>query len=238
ETRVLRQADRINIVSDGFLSHVRSKAPQVDVRSFTNGIDDEFLNLDFSTQSKKAQSPDLPLIVYAGNIGEGQGLHAIVPQAAQALEGRARIRIIGDGGRKQALADRLQAMQLPNVELLDPVPRQALLEHYREADVLFLHLNDYAAFHKVLPSKIFEYAATAKSMLAGVGGFAAEFLRKEVAGAEVFDPCDADGMVEAFETLEPGAVISRDAFCEKYARAKIMAHMAADILSLGELRNS
>jgi len=31
-----------------------------------------------------------------------------------------------------------------------------------DADVLFLHLNAYKAFEKVLPSKIFEYAATGR----------------------------------------------------------------------------
>ena len=46
-------------------------------------------------------------------------------------------------------------------------------------DVLFLHLNDYSAFRKVIPSKIFEYAATGKPIVAGVSGYAAEFLRHE-----------------------------------------------------------
>ncbi len=45
------------------------------------------------------------------------------------------------------------------------------------SDILFVHLNDLEAFHKVLPSKLFEYAATAEArglrcIIAGAGGAA------------------------------------------------------------------
>ena len=55
-----------------------------------------------------------------------------------------------------------------NIRLLPPIERQQLIKEYQNADVLFLHLNDYPAFEKVLPSKIFEYAALGKPILAGV----------------------------------------------------------------------
>ncbi|MSQ98851.1 MAG: glycosyltransferase WbuB, partial [Xanthomonadales bacterium] len=189
EKRSLNAAQRVNMVSAGFLPHAKVLAPKQSFRTFTNGIDDDFLALDFS--KPETQQQDLPLVVYAGNMGEGQGLHRVIPDAARRLVGKARFRLIGDGGCRAQLENALADAKVGNVEICDAVQRVALFEHYRQADILFLHLNDHPAFQKVLPSKIFEYAATGKPILAGVAGYPAEFLRDRVPGCEVFEPCDA-----------------------------------------------
>lgn len=232
ERRTLRSARVINVVSEGFLDHARAVAPDPVYRAFTNGIDEEFLSVDFR---KVERGPgDLPLIVYAGNMGDGQGLHNIVPQAAKRLEGQANFRIIGDGGRRNQLQQAITEAGLTNVEILPAMPRVQLFDHYRQADILFLHLNDHAAFRKVLPSKLFEYAATGKKMLAGVAGYPAEFLATQVPGVAVFAPCDADGLVRAFDQLEAiGEPLDRAAFCARFSRQTIMREMADDILATG-----
>ena len=233
ERRTLRRADRVNVVSAGFLPHMHKVLPEQSVRTFTNGIDDEFLQVNFlKSESDRSQ---LPLIVYAGNIGEGQGLHRVVPYAAKRLEGKARFRIIGDGGRRAQLEHGLAETGTKNVDLLPPVPRSELFEHYRDADIMFLHLNDHSAFQKVLPSKIFEYAATGKQILAGVAGYAAEFLLSEVPGVELFTPCNPGAMADAAERLlNIGQVVGRETFCKRYARESIMREFAKDILALGK----
>lgn len=122
---------------------------------------------------------------------------------------------------------------LDNVELIEPVPRLKLLEFYHQADVLFAHLNDFKAFRRVLPSKLFEYAATGKPVWAGVAGYAAEFVKGEIPNSAVFAPCDADAAVEALGKLslrhQP-----RAEFVERYSRARIMDGMAGDVLELIE----
>ena len=131
-------------------------------------------------------------LVYAGNIGEGQGLHTILPEFANLARGNYQFCVIGDGGRKQQLIDSISYTD--NIELLPPVNRQELIEEYLKADILFLHLNDYPAFKKVLPSKIFEYAATGKPILAGVSGYAADFIESELLNAEVLPPATTMGL--------------------------------------------
>ena len=231
ERRVFRSASRINIVSGGFLPHMRKIAPGHDYRVFTNGIDDEFLTgFDPKPERKNGQ---VSVLFYAGNMGEGQGLHNIVPAAAAMLGRQADFLLIGDGGRRKQLENELHLKVVTNVEVRDPVPREAVSQYYKDADILFLHLNDQNAFLKVLPSKLFEYAATGKPMLTGVAGHAAEFIKNEIPGAEVFAPCDAGGMIRAFERLKAGPTYyDRSEFCKKYARRAIMARMADDILDL------
>lgn len=232
ERRAFRASGWINVVSEGFIPHVRGIAPNVPVSCFTNGIDDLFLTEDFTTPAVRN---DIPLILYAGNMGEGQGLHRIVPSVAKALEGRVRFRLIGDGGKRRELECALAEQGLSNVELLPPVSRSKLVAHYREADILFLHLNDLDAFRKVLPSKLFEYAATGRPLLAGIAGHAAKFTATELPDAEVFAPCDAEAMIAAVERLIARAPdIDRKYFCQRYARHKIMTAMAADVLECAQ----
>ena len=222
-------ADQINVVSAGFLPDMQVVVPTKQPTVLTNGIDDEFLAADFSLDCLN----ETPVVLYAGNMGEGQGLHHVIPSIAKSLERQVNFRLLGDGGRRVALVDALTYYKLGNVEILDPVSREALFAHYRNADVLFLHLNDYPAFHKVLPSKIFEYAATRKPILAGVGGYAANFLREQVPGVEVFSPCDAVAMELGLKRLLAGPrIIDRKAFCARYRRDGIMQEMATDILAL------
>ena len=229
ERYAFRRADRMNVVSEGFLDHIHRVVPKHDCRVFTNGIDPAFLDKDYT---KPSGQDGLPVVLYAGNMGQGQGLDTVVPEAARLLQGTARIRLLGDGGQRAELER--AAAGADNIEILNPVPRAELDAHYREADILFLHLNHHAAFLKVLPSKIFEYAATGKPVLAGVAGHAGEFLKREVEGAEVFAPGDAQAMVEGVRRLLDGpAHRPRIAFREKFARSAIMAAMAKDILDLG-----
>ena len=228
-----RQAVGVNVVSPAFVSHVETLRPGRPVRVFTNGIDNIFLQTDFT--SPPSQEP--PLVVYAGNLGDGQGVHRVLPAVAAEWVGRARFRLVGDGGRRPELERAVAEASLSNVEILDPVPRARLLEQYREARVLFLHLNDLAAFRKVLPSKIFEYAATGKPILAGVSGFAAEFLRAEVPGVEVFAPCDLAGMSAGLIRLLQGPTkIDRTDFCRRYRRDEVMRGLAEAILETAETK--
>ena len=170
-------------------------------------------------------------MLYAGNIGEGQGLHEILPGLALALRSRARFLVIGDGGRRAALEVALAAAGASNVEMLAPMPRAQLLEAYRAADVLFLHLGSHAALEKVLPSKLFEYAALGKPVLAGVAGYAARFVREEISNATVFSPCDVQQAVLAFDSLEIRDC-PRPAFVAKFARSNIAREMADDVLAV------
>jgi glycosyltransferase involved in cell wall biosynthesis len=228
ESYAFGKAKRINLVSKGFADYFSSRYPEAEYRWFTNGIDNEFLAVapDFVQVSDVSDSVT---VLYAGNIGEGQGLHTILPALAKRLEGKATFRVIGDGGRKAVLQQQLKDNS--NVELLPPVSRSELIREYQKADILFLHLNDYPAFRKVLPSKIFEYAALGKPVWAGVSGYAAQFLEQEVTNSAVFYPGDDEEAYRSFDLLELG-VTPRAGFISKFSREDIMAKMAKDIVSV------
>jgi glycosyltransferase involved in cell wall biosynthesis len=232
EKYAIERAEKVNLVSKGFGPYFNERYPQQRYSFFTNGIDDEFLEPSVSSPIPRDAAADaVPQVLYAGNIGEGQGLHSVIPALAAALAGRASFVIVGDGGRRGALEERLASLGVTNVQVLPPMNRAQLIAAYRAADVLFLHLNDFDAFRKVLPSKIFEYAATGKPIWAGVAGYAAEFLREHVTNATVFAPCDVTTATQQFDTLDLRWQ-PRHSFVRQFSRETISEALAADLLRL------
>jgi len=227
ESWVIRSACKVNLVSAGFLPYFKSRYPKQLFSLFTNGIDEEFVSEQPITQTVAGEG--VLTVLYAGNMGEGQGLHTIVPALAKRFEGRLRFRLIGDGGRRKQLADAIAAENCSNVALLPPIGRTALIDEYKAADILFLHLNDYEAFKKVLPSKLFEYAALGKPIWAGVAGYASDFVNENITNAVTFKPCCVDEACTAFRKLRLNTK-PRQEFVGRFSRVNIMQAMASDVI--------
>ena len=225
ERYTIRSAQCINLVSEGFGEHFKKIFPDAHYTFFPNGIDEEFIKYDYNknTVGKKK------LILYAGNIGEGQGLHNIIPSVAARLYEKYEFLIIGDGGMRVELENQIRRHNAQNVTILDPVARERLLKYYKDADYLLLHLNNYAAFKKVLPSKIFEYAATGKPILAGVSGYSRDFLVNNVDNVAVFDPCDVDGFINSVSGIS-STMSNRQKFIDQYRRNSINTKMVENII--------
>jgi glycosyltransferase involved in cell wall biosynthesis len=227
ERRTIQSADHVNLISGGFKPYFSYyNGP---VSEFTNGIDDLFLSLPPSLDNTSS----VKTILYAGNIGEGQGLEKIIPEAADRLGPGFKFRLIGSGGTRIKLEQGIAEWNLTNVTIEDPMPRADLVQAYADADYLFLHLNDYDAFRKVLPSKIFEYGATDKPVIAGVTGYAAEFLTSNVPNLILFNPGDVGTFVTSIQEhlyrREP-----RNTFIQNYRRTIINRKMARSIIDILE----
>jgi len=227
-------ATHLNLVSEGFKESFNFYEGKTTF--FTNGIDDTFLENDFQKEPEKITQP-IKIITYAGNIGEGQGLEKIIPDAAKKLKGKYIFNIIGDGSTKRRLKKKLADLGIDNVNLLDPIDRDKLIKYYQKSDFLFLHLNNFEAFKKVLPSKIFEYGATKKPILAGVNGYARKFIKKHLADVLIFEPGNVESFITVLEKYEP-QIITRTAFVDKFNRQVILDKMSDTILDLIPLNNS
>jgi len=223
ENYTFNQASHINLVSEGFAKYFTDRYDKK-YSYHTNGIDKVFLDFKFEQEERNK----IPVITYAGNIGEGQGLHIIIPEAAKALAGEYKFVIIGDGGAKEKLVLAIEDLNLSNVEMIDPVDRRTLLEYYKKSDFLFFHLNKYKAFEKVLPSKIFEYAVTNKPLIGGVSGYAATFILENVSDSILFEPGDVSSFVRQIRSFKKKD-LKRDDFINKYSRSNVMKKMVSEI---------
>jgi glycosyltransferase involved in cell wall biosynthesis len=218
-------ASHINLVSEGFRPYFESYH-KAQFSYFTNGIDKEFINRKtFNT----ALPNSVKTILYAGNMGEGQGLHLVVPQIAKSLGEAYQFVLIGDGGAKNKLQKVLSDEQLTNVQLLDPMPRRNLIQEYEKADFLFLHLNTLQAFERVLPSKIFEYACFDTPIIAGVGGYASKFIQENVSNSIVFPAGNYQDFLTKFHQYSYQKE-ERKGFKHQYQRETINQQMAKSII--------
>ena len=226
EGTVFNYAIHINLISEGFKGYF-SKYTKPQYSYYTNGIDQEFIQ---SSTFEDLLSPSPITITYAGNIGEGQGLHKVIPQAAKMLGDRYRFKVIGDGGARKLLAAAVEQEQVTNVSIEKPVKRAELLEIYKRSHFLFMHLNDYLAFEKVLPSKVFELGAFPRPVIAGVNGYARSFMNKYVSNILLFQPANPDELVHAI-TNYVYHIENRLSFVNSFDRRRINVAMAASISS-------
>lgn len=231
------KATHLNIVSGGFKAYVNEKTKTKNISVHTNGIDELFMS-NFHKHKRFSKTIDQPYanqkcktILYAGNIGEGQGLDLIIPSMSQYLGENYLFKIIGDGRRLSILKKNISEANIKNVEFHPPVEREKLLREYELADILFLHLNNNRAFDKVIPSKLFEFAATGKPILAGVSGFSAKFIKDNIKNCEVFKPCDAELAIKAMKRLNL-SYQNRQKFILQFQRKEIMKRMSSELIEL------
>lgn len=226
ENYTFKNATHINLISGGFKNYF-NKYNKPSKTFYTNGIDDVFIDagLKPSTETKKPY-----IITYAGNIGSGQGLEKVIPYAAKRLGNDYIFRIIGDGGTRHKLEEKINELNITNVELLKPVARKELINYYRESTFLFFHLNDLDAFKKVMPSKMFEYGAFDKPIIAGVGGFAYKFVEENIPNHILFNPTNVDELIEKINGYTIKYEV-RDKFKKEFSRTFIDKKMAQSILT-------
>ena len=233
EKFAVTRADKVNLVSGGFYKYFYDKYPNKKYSSFTNGIDQDFINNKiFKINKTNPKKPKKRMnVLYAGNIGVGQGLEKIIPQLSKKLEDKIIFKIIGSGSSVTKLKSKIREYGCNNILFSDAIRRDEMINEYKKADILFLHLNNYNAFKKVLPSKIFEYAATGKPIWAGVDGYAKKFLNHEVVGSWVFEPSNLCSAIKSFKLIK-NSWSDRELFIKKYDRNNIQENLVDDILSI------
>ncbi|MDP1574187.1 MAG: glycosyltransferase family 4 protein [Coxiellaceae bacterium] len=228
ENYTFKKASVINLVSPDFASYLLSKINSAcHLTYISNGVDVCFNNITTTKNKNKIKT-----ILYAGNIGLGQALEKIIPYLAQHTIEECLFKIIGSGGKLQAL--KAACAGLKNIEIIDPISREALIREYQNADILFLHLGKHEPFERVLPSKIFEYTMTGKPILAGISGYSERFLQEHVSHTEVFPPCDGALGLEKLRVLMQNQETERDTtlFYEKFNRKSLMQSLSKEIVNL------
>lgn len=229
EKFICMNCHKLNLVSKGFNEYFLKKYPNLIITNYTNGIDDLYLNFDFKKNIKNLSSQKT--ILYVGNIGFGQALEKILPYMAKQINSNYQFIIIGDGSSKKLLIDKVDDLNLKNIRIVSPMNREKLNTYYKDADILFLHLNDHESSRFVLPSKIFEYAATNKPILAGLNGYSKIFCRDNIDGCYLFDSCNVDQALFQLSRIKE-YFLDRDIFINLFLRKNISSKLAKEIINL------
>lgn len=185
-TWVYSKAESICVISHGFRASLISKGvPPEKINVISNWVD---TTTYYPAQRDSSFAEGLGLagrfnVIFAGNIGEAQGLETVVEAAAMLSElEKLQFVFVGDGVALPRLKQAVRERRLLNVSFLDPQPSKNMPRMYALADVLLVHLRDDPLFRMTIPHKIFAYMACGKPVLAAVAGDAAEIVSKAGAG--------------------------------------------------------
>jgi colanic acid biosynthesis glycosyl transferase WcaI len=151
------------------------------------------------------------LVMYAGNIGNKQGLETLI-DAASILKERTDIAffIIGDGTLKSSLEEKANSMKLPNLRFLPLQPKEILPYMLSAADVLVI-TQKTSIVDVVLPSKLLTYMASATPVVASVNfnSEAARIISQAKSGL-IVEPENAEALAKAILHLCSSSVLREE----------------------------
>ncbi len=202
---VYRLADRIVVLSPGFKKVLGERGVEQDkIEVIYNWCDEHALASGDEAIAKADE--DLLLdrfnVIFAGNMGKGQGLEAVIDAAEILQKSHPRIQFIfvGDGTEIEGLKARAFEKGIMNVAFMGRKPVSEIGGLLRRADVLLVHLKDDPLFRITIPSKTQAYMAIGKPILMGVKGDAEALVNMAKAGVSC-NPGDAKSIAESVAGL-------------------------------------
>lgn len=227
ERCVLRRADRIASVSEGFWRYMEEA-----------GIDPaRLVRLPNWTNMPGAATPpartrrelgwpvDAPVILHAGNMGLKQGLEHVVAAAdvAQSARPELRFAFMGEGSQRGTLERR--AVGLRNVSFHEPRYGEQFADALAAADILLV--NERASVLDMsLPSKLTSYFAAGRPVLAAVAPGGVTAREVERSGGGIVAPAENPAaLLDAIERLTRDEALARRlADCgRRYAEVELSA---------------
>jgi glycosyltransferase involved in cell wall biosynthesis len=192
------------VVSDGFRANLIGRGvPAGKVHTIRNGVGpgefDPDAPPDVRLRTRLGARPGDCVVLYAGTHGISQGLTSVADTAAALTDEAIRFAFVGEGADKQRLRQRVTELELRNVTLLPGIPHEQVPALLAAADICLVPLRDVSLFSSFIPSKMFEYLAAGKPVVAALAGEAAQILRD--AGAWVVPPADSEALAGAIRTL-------------------------------------
>jgi glycosyltransferase involved in cell wall biosynthesis len=201
ELRFYNGAAGVTAQSQEIVDSIRLRSRQQRLELVTNGVDPAKFEKGMADDSARAMlgTEPGPLFIYAGLLGFAQGLDQILTLAkGLSPEIPGRFVIIGDGPRREALAQRISAERITRVKLLPSVPRNRIPVILACADVAIISLG--MNLPGAIPSKIYEAMASSLPILLIAEGEAAARVRNADCGLTV-PPGSPVELRSAFERL-------------------------------------
>lgn len=171
EDSLLRRAAAVRILSDSFAPRMLSRGvPEARLHLVYDWVDTG-LTRPLPRDNDFSRQHDLTgrfVVLYAGNIGQIQGLESVL-EAAALLRSQPRVLflLVGDGTGREALLARAAQMGLENVRFLPYQPLEAMPQVWASADVGLVSLIKGTG-SGALPSKSFSILASGRPLLASI----------------------------------------------------------------------
>jgi len=173
--RIYGASNRILCTSNGFADNLRARGvPEEKIVFWPQFCLDPDLT---RAQKPEIYGEDTFNIVFAGNLGDAQGLDLMV-EAARELKGSSiRWYLVGDGRARARLAQKVKEMDAAQeVTFVGRVSEKEADRYVHFADCAYLSFKDNKIFNMTLPAKLQTYLACGTPILAAAGGESARLV--------------------------------------------------------------
>lgn len=231
---VYRRATAILVISPGFRESLLKKGVPADKLRFVPNWAD--------TDMYCAEAPDTGLaehlglagkfnVMFAGNVGEAQGLETVVEAATLLASAPAAIQfvIVGDGVALERLKASVREKGLRNVRFLGRFAESEMPGLFALADALLVHLRDDPLFRITIPHKILAYLASGKPIIAAVAGDAAAVVTAANAGITC-PPQNPEALASAVHGLSALPLAERQAMGARARRTAETEFSRAEVI--------
>lgn len=174
-------SDKILCSSNGFVENIKARGVPAEKLVFWPQFCDE---PDFvSVEKPEIYSTDDFKIVFAGNIGEAQGLDLMI-ETAKRLKDHNDIKfyLVGDGRARKRLESAVKKDNLDNVIFVGKVSADEADRYIHFADCAYLSFKDNDVFNMTIPAKLQSYLACGTPILAATSGESRDIVIKNECG--------------------------------------------------------
>jgi glycosyltransferase involved in cell wall biosynthesis len=229
---VYRRASRIAVISPGMRNLLIERGvPEHKIDLIYNWVDESvFHPVDRATARGGRGSRGFE-VMYAGNIGDVQGLEVAVEAIAR-LEDLpdVRLRLIGDGVAVPRLRQMASSLKVgERVVFEGPRPLRDIPEVMASSDVQLVMLRDLPLFKATMPSKLQAILATGNPVIVSAPGDSGDLARRSGAGIACVAG-DSSDLANAIRTMRGQPAESLDAHGhagQRFYRDELSAEVGA-----------
>lgn len=179
---IYNNSDKILTSSKSFKESIIDRGINSDKIEYWPQYAEELYQKYDKNNDKVTISPiDVLSFVFAGNIGEGQGLE-ILPKVARELQKnnvKVKFVLIGDGRAKQDLINTVDSMSVKDYFIfIDRQPAEAIPYYLAKFDVGLVILNDNERFSRTIPAKLQSLMASGMPILLSANGEVQEIIKE------------------------------------------------------------
>ena len=224
--RIYGASNKILCASNGFADNLRRRGvPEEKIVFWPQFCMEPDL---FRCEKPDIYQEDIFNIVFAGNLGDAQGLDLMVDAARELKGSGIRWYLVGDGRARARLEQKAAACGVSDdVVFVGRVSEQEADRYVHFADCAYLSFKDNKIFNMTLPAKLQTYLACGTPILAAAGGESARLVGENGIGFVCRPQLDA-----LVSTVKQAASMSRHqhAAMGRAARAYYEAHFTMDAL--------
>jgi glycosyltransferase involved in cell wall biosynthesis len=225
------RADHIVVVTNAFRDYIEKNygVTSHKISVIPNGVDQKLFAPQEPSEAVKKEFhlENRFVIAYIGTIGNAHGISTLVDVAKELEKSEPQIffLVIGEGAEKKSLENMIGVNKLSNIAVFSAQPRTRLPAIISSSAICLVLLKKAELFKTVIPTKMLEYMACGRPLIAGVEGEAAELIHASNSGVCV-EPGDSQALSEAIRSLFRDSAL-RQSFGQN-ARAYIVKFLSRE----------